>query len=74
MFQLYKLMIMQKILQHDHVQRLKFSENMLNILTDDLAVIITSDEARFHLDNHVNKQNCQYWQGKALENCTKISA
>ena len=34
---------------------------MLNILQDDLAVIITSDEAHFHLDGHVNKQNCRYW-------------
>ena len=34
---------------------------MLNILQDDLAVIITSDEAYFQLDDHVNKQNCRFW-------------
>lgn len=60
-FHPYKIMIVQKILPHDPVQRLQFSEHMLNILQDDLAVIITSDEAHFHLDGHVNKQNCRYW-------------
>ena len=54
-------MVVQKILLHEPVQRLQFSDDMLNILQDDLAVIITSDEAHFHLDGHVNNQSCLYW-------------
>ena len=48
-------MIGQKILPHNPVQRLQFSDHVLNILQDDLAVIIISDEAHFHLDSHVNR-------------------
>ena len=61
MFHSYKIMIVQKILSHDPVQRLQFSEHMLNILHDDLAVIVFSDEAHFRLDAHVSKQICRYW-------------
>ena len=61
MFHLYKIMIVQKILPRDPVQRLQFSDHMLNILQGDLAVIITWDEEHFHLDGHINKQNRQYW-------------
>ena len=57
----YKIMIVQKILSHDLVQRLQFSEHMLNILQNDLAVIITSDEAHFHLDGHINRQSSLFW-------------
>ena len=31
------------------------------IVLDDLAVIITSDDAHFHLDRHVRNQNCSFW-------------
>ena len=54
----YKIMLVQKLLPTDNVQRLQFSERMLNILQDDLAMIITSDEAHFHLNGYINKQNC----------------
>ena len=53
---------MRKTLPHSTVQRLQFSEEVLNILQNDLAVIITSDEAHFHLNGDVNKQNCRYWE------------
>jgi hypothetical protein len=33
---------------------------MLGILNED-TVIMISDEAHFHLDGSVNKQNCRYW-------------
>ena len=59
----YSLRIQTSTLNLDvgHVQRLQFSEHILSILQDDLAVIITSDEANFHLNGQVNKLNCQYW-------------
>ena len=60
-FHPYKMMIVQRILLHDPVQRLEFCQRMLNILQDDLAVIINSDKAHFQLDGHVNKQNCRFW-------------
>ena len=66
----FNIMIVQKILSHDPVQPMKFIEHMLNNLQEDLAVIITSVEAHFHLDSHGNKQNSRYWAKKALENCT----
>ena len=64
-------MIMRKILLFDLVRRLQFNEHMLklNILKGDLAGIITSDEAHFHLNGRVNKQNCQYW---AKENSREL--
>ena len=46
-------MIVHKIHPNDLVQCLQFSEHMLNILQGDLALIITSNEVAFHLDNHV---------------------
>jgi len=60
-FHPHKIRIVQKILPNDIVQRRQFSEQMLDVLLNDLAVIITSDEAHFHLDGYVNKQNCRYW-------------
>ena len=57
-------MIVQKILPHDPVQRLQFSKHMLNILQDDLAVIITSNDSHLHLDYRVNKKNCRYGKDK----------
>ena len=54
-------MLVQKLQPNDTFHRLQFSERMLDILQDDLALIITSDEAHLHLDGYVNKQNCRYW-------------
>ena len=45
-FHPYKIMIVQKSLPNSTVQRRHFCE----VLLDDLAVIITSDEAHFHLN------------------------
>lgn len=59
-FHPYKLMIVQKLNEGDYVQRREFAERMLEIL-DDRVVVIMSDEAHFHLNGYVNKQNFRYW-------------
>ena len=60
-------MIVQKILPHDPVQRLQFSEHMLNILPNYIAVIITLDEAHLYKDGHVNKKTTDIGQRKPLD-------
>lgn len=60
-FHPYKIVVVQRLLPTDNVQRVTFSERMLDILRDELSIVITSDEAHFHLDGNVNKQNCRYW-------------
>jgi hypothetical protein len=34
---------------------------MLDVVANDNAVSLMSDEAHFHLNGSVNKQNCRYW-------------
>lgn len=61
-FHPYKLMIVQKLSEGDYQQRLTFAQIMLDIFeeNEDLAIIM-SDEAHFHLNGVVNKQNCRFW-------------
>ena len=66
LFYPYKIIIVKKILLHGPAKHLQFSKHILNILQDNLAVIIISDEAHFCVDDHVNKQNCQYWAKENL--------
>lgn len=54
-------MVVQKILPTDHLQRLHFSQRMLELLKDENLIIMMSDEAHFHINGYVNKQNCRYW-------------
>lgn len=60
-FHPYKIMVVQKLLPTDHLQRLQFSQRMLELMEDENVVIMMSDEAHFHIDGYVNKQNCRYW-------------
>jgi len=60
-FHPYKIMIVQQLAKGDFAQRRDFCENMLAILTEDAnAVVMMSDEAHFHLNGFVNKQNCWF--------------
>jgi len=54
-------MIVQKLLPSDFVQRRLFYERMLEIIASDDVILMTSDEAHFHLEVYVNKQNCRFW-------------
>jgi hypothetical protein len=59
-FHPYKIMLVQELQQNDFVRRCRFTERMLELVTDDI-VLIMSDEAHFHLLGTVNKQNFRYW-------------
>lgn len=64
-FHPYKMVIAQELTETDFMQRREFCERMMTILAEDAnTVIIMSDEAHFHLDGYVNKQNYEYWEAK----------
>jgi transposase len=61
-FHPYKIQIVQELNEHDMEKRMTCCEEILEMLdTNPDAVIITSDEAHFHLSGFVNKQNFRYW-------------
>ena len=61
-FHPYKIAIVHKLNEGDYPQRLNFAKQMLALYeqNEDLEVIL-SDEAHFHLNGSVNKQNFRYW-------------
>lgn len=59
-FHPYKIAIVQKLKPQDYAHRQTFSEQMIDLMDDD-KVLVMSDEAHFHLDGFVNKQNFRYW-------------
>jgi len=61
-FHPYKLMLVQELNQQDFGRRTTFAETMLQMFEEDPElVILKSDEAHFHLNGSVNKQNFRYW-------------
>lgn len=62
-FHPYKIQIVQALKEEDYAIRHNFAEVMLNDFFDDNRInnILFSDEAHFHLNGAVNKQNCRYW-------------
>ena len=59
-FHPYKLMVVQELLDRDHKIRVACCQDILEHVPAN-AVLITSDEALFHLSGYVNKQNFRYW-------------
>lgn len=60
----YKIQLTHELKPTDHMQRREFVEWVLenkSIDKDFLKKIIFSDEAHFHLNGYVNKQNCRIW-------------
>ena len=55
-------MTVQQLNPRDYQQRLSFCQTMLDMFeeNEDLTLIM-SDEAHFHLNGTVNKQNSRYW-------------
>ena len=61
-FHPYKLLIVEELNQQDFGRRITFAETMLQMFEEDPElVIVTSDEAHFHLNGNVNKQNFCSW-------------
>jgi len=58
-FHPYKMMIVQTLNEGDYQQRLALAELMLEIIKEHEDTIMMSDEAHFHLNGSVNKQNFQ---------------
>ena len=57
----YKMMIIQMLNEGDYQQRSAFTELMLEIIEqNEDTIILMSDEAHFHLNSSVNKQNFRY--------------
>lgn len=61
-FHPYKIAIVQELKPQDFVRRRRFADIMREMLEEEPGIVIlTSDEAHFHLNGSVNKQNCRYW-------------
>ena len=53
-------MVVQELLDRDHEIRVACCQDILEHVPAN-AVLITSDEAHFHLSGYVYKQNFRYW-------------
>lgn len=61
-FHPYKLVVVQQLNVRDYAQRLNFAQQMLDLFEENENMsLLMSDEAHFHLNGAVNKQNCRYW-------------
>ncbi|PSN48539.1 hypothetical protein C0J52_05929 [Blattella germanica] len=60
-FHPYKIQVTQKLFPPDRQLRVNFCNTMLNIFDDVQGLLIMTEEAHFHLDSTVNKQNMRYW-------------
>ncbi|CAG4965031.1 unnamed protein product [Colias eurytheme] len=56
----FKIQLVQALKPNDYRVRKEFCENMLSRFRT-VNTIWFSDEAHFHLNGFVNKQNCRYW-------------
>jgi hypothetical protein len=56
----YKMMLAQELSERDHANRRAISAEILEQVPA-AAVLLSSDEAHFHISGAVNKQNFHYW-------------
>lgn len=59
----YKIQLVQELTHDDHTKRAAFSTLMLERFSN-FQNIIFSDEAHFHLNGFVNKQNFRFWSAE----------
>lgn len=60
----YKVQLTQELTSTDHTARRAFAKWMMEEINRDpkfFSKILFSDEAHFHLNGYVNKQNCRIW-------------
>ena len=64
-------MVVQQMNETDYPQRLNFARTMLTLFEENENImLLMSDEAHFHLNGAVNKQNCRYWAAENLQEIT----
>jgi hypothetical protein len=56
----YKMMLAEELSERDHTNRKTISAEILEQVPA-AAVLLSSDEAYFHISGTVNKQNFRYW-------------
>ena len=60
----YKIQMRQELLPQDPVQRLQYAYRFVQLSRDNvnfLSNVLMTDEAHFHLNGYVNKQNLRFW-------------
>ncbi|KAF2360319.1 Protein of unknown function DUF4817 [Trinorchestia longiramus] len=59
----YKIQLTQELQLMDYQKRLDFAQKVLQLADDEnfITNLIMTDEAHFHLNGEVNKQNCRIW-------------
>lgn len=60
----YKVQMVQELLPHDFQQRLTYALELQQMSREHdgfMHNLIMSDEAHFHLNGFINKQNCRFW-------------
>jgi transposase len=63
-FHPFKIQMVQELIPRDLKQRVQFFRNLLQMIDVNpqfLNHLIVTDEAHFHLNEYVNKQNFRYW-------------
>ena len=61
---LYKMQILQKQTDANKEKKSEFCQTISERIENnpsDLGLILSGDEAHFHLSGHVNKQNMRFW-------------
>ena len=66
-FHPYKMQLVQELQERDYDTRKRQSEEILKTVPEN-SILITSDEAHFHLNGFVNKQNFRYWSDQNPQN------
>ncbi|CAH2090217.1 unnamed protein product [Euphydryas editha] len=59
----YKIQLVQQLKKTDYFHRVNFVQEMFQRFNN-FENILFSDEANFHLNGNVNKQNCRYWSNE----------